>query len=235
VSTVCLSLFIWGSIVILVLLGWLAPLIVGIRRHRRKAGGKVLIGVGAAWGLLALGLVGMATKSFYELDRTYNHEVSAFTPASYTGAVGTLTFGYDLAGTLKIRHEGAEGSKWWTVGVSNATAVVPAGPIKVDDLSFSVTDAKGKVLGSLNCDLSAENQSFSLATNGQRRIAGGFPLTASIDASKRDAQLSLGYKLADAAGNRVTWNAAGQGRKPPAFEAVSPAGKCFWRDNFEYG
>lgn len=233
-SGVFLGLMIWG-IVALVLLGWLAPLIVGAVRSRNGKGGKVLIGVGAVWCLLALGLVGLAVKAYTDWNRSYNHEVAAFDASSYTGAVGTLTFPYAYQGKFEFRQEGPDGDTWWKVAVSNGTAVVPAGRLSADNLSFSVTDSQGKALGTLNCGFSPEHESFSLATNGQHRLAGGFPWVAAVQVEKLDDKLSMSFSMMDSAENTVAWYAAGADRKPPAFEAVDSSGKCFWRDNFEYG
>jgi hypothetical protein len=233
-SPIMWGLVVWG-VVALILLGWLVPLIVGVRRRRHSAGGKVLIGVGAAWFLLAAGLVGMAVKVYREFNRSYNREVAHFDASAYNGPVGTLSFAYGLNGELEFGHEGPDGVKTWTVALSNDAAVVPAGRLSVRDLSFSPTDSSGKTVGFLRCRLASKNETFTLETNGQYRVAGGLPLTASVDAAKRGEELSLSFKLVDTAGNRFTWYATGEGRKPPTFEAVGPSGNCFWRDKFEYG
>jgi len=233
VSVVFLGLMVWG-VVALVLLGWLAPLVVGIVRRRRK-GGKVLVGVGSVWCLLALGLVGLAVQMFMDWNRTHNHEVAAFDASTYAGAVGTLSFPYAYQGAFVFRQEGPDGDTWWKVAVSNGAAVAPAGLLIADDLIFFVTDSQGKALGTLTCGFRAEHEAFALATNGLHRIAGGFPWTASVQVEKLDDKLSMSFSMVDSAENKVAWHAAGGGRKPPAFEAVDSSGKCFWRDNFEYG
>jgi hypothetical protein len=231
---ILVCLLFWG-VAALVLLGWLAPLIVGVRRRRRGEGGRVLVGVGAAWGLLAASLVAMLVNCVCQWRGAGSHETPFFDPASYKGEVATLELGYGVTAELELRAEGPGGTTWWNVCVTNGAAVVPAGELQLDDLSLSVTDASGKRQGTLYVSLAPENQSLKLSQGERRRLPGGFPLTASIEASKRDEGLSLNFKMLDAAGNRCVWYPEGEGRKPPAFEAAASDGRCIWRDNFEYG
>jgi hypothetical protein len=232
-SLVLLGLAVWGVLALL-LLGWLAPLIIGLRRRRRGTGGKVLTGVGAVWCLLALGLVGMGVRTYYAFR--HDDQQAAFDADAYEGALGTLAFPYEGAGSLSFRCESPDGaSHGGNAAVTNGIVRVPAGKITLHRLSVALTNSGGAAGGTLTCSFASKNESFKLETNGQHRVAGGFPLTASIKAESQGEKLSLNFSMADTAGNKVAWYAAGAGRTPPSFEAVEPSGKCFWRDKFEYG
>ena len=233
-SMVVLGLLIWGLIALLAL-GWIAPLITGIVRLRRGKGGKVLIGIGAAWFLVLVGMVGFAARTYFVYQQRYS--VAEFNPAKFKGETGTVELPYPGAGTLRFEQalQGADAEKRWSVTASNGVVVVPAGKLTVSYLNVSLAGDKGETLGWLSGSIAPENVTFTLEPNGRHKIPGGFPLTASVAAEKRGDQLSLDFKMVDTAGNKVAWNAAGADRKPPAFEAVSPDGKSFWRDDFEYG
>ena len=63
------------------LLGWLLPLIVGICLWRRaRKIGRVLVGLGAVWGVLALAFAG------WGFGMMYGFMPKRFNPATYQGA-----------------------------------------------------------------------------------------------------------------------------------------------------
>lgn len=223
------------SVFAVALLGWLVPLVSGVRRYRRDGGGRVLLGIGAVWGLLAVSLVAFAVHAYLVWTPVRPAEREAFNPASHTGGVASLAFDYGCPGELEFRCDGPGGTRWWTAAVSNGVAAVPAGRLTLVDLNLVVTGAQGLAQGRLYGRFERGGADLELAAGARVPLSGGFPLTASVAASRGDGGLRLDYKLSDTAGNRFVWFPEGEGRKPPAFEAVAPDGRCFWRDNFEYG
>lgn len=218
-----------------ILLGWLVPLAFGVRRLRRGRGGKVLTAIGGVWGVVVLGLALWTFKIYHDMQRRYNHEEAAFDPASHKGGVATLEVGYGYPTELEVRQIDGDKAVWWKTAASNGVAAVPAGRLALESVSVSVADGQGAKQGTLYVSLASTNETVTLAAGERKRLAGGFPLTASIDAKKGSDGLSLNFKMMDVAGNRMSWYPAGQDRRPPAFEAVAPDGSCIWRDNFEYG
>lgn len=226
--------FIMLAVSAILVLGWLAPLIIGARRWRRGAGGRALTCIGAGWCLLIAGLFGSAFWRYHTWQQTCH--VDTFDTAAFTGASGTLSVPYDGKGSLRFEQTRADGTtRNWTVDVTNRCVRVPTGTLTANHLSLEVADAAGTLCGNLSVSFAASNATVQIATNEQSALAGGFPLTASVAASSNNGQISLSLSIVDTAGNDATWRAAGPNSKPPAFEAVASSGKCFWRDNFEYG
>ena len=219
----------------IVLLGWLVPLVKGVRRRHRGNGGRVLIGVGTAWGVLTLAGLGWGAYMIHSLSSRY--EMKAFDVATHQGATGTVAFAYGENGEVKFILSEGRKNQYWKTAVTNGVAVLPTGEINVGDVSFSLTNATGDVLGELSCSPAHGVSQFKLEPGGRHEITGGFPLTASVQAESRgDGRFSLDFSLLDTAGNQISWSGAGSGRRDaPSFEAVSPDGTCFWRDRFEYG
>jgi len=96
------------AMMVSLLLGWLIPLVVGLRRRRSGRGGKVLLGVASVWGLLVAGLVLLGVKTYRDEQRRLNREETVFNPAAYTGETATLEVAYGYPGELDVVREGRE-------------------------------------------------------------------------------------------------------------------------------
>ena len=221
-----------------VALGWLLPLIVGMCLWRRCGmAGRVLVGLGAVWGVVALVYVGWFIWMFSSNSAVH---VKTFDPVTYRGAVGTVVFAYDGEGDVIFQHSEPDSASdkktWWHAVVANGSAKFPAGRIEDILVHFFVTNAWcGTCM--LSWDYTKENRRFTLDPGERHEIAGGFPLTASIsvEGGFEDGQCVVEFSMADTAGNHVVLDGGDHNPLDIPFEAVAPDGTCFWRGRLGNG
>ena len=223
-----------------VALGWLLPLIVGICLWRRGGmAGRMLVGIGTVWGVLALAFVGWFIWMCFSESSTWTW-MKTFDLATYQGAVGTVAFAYDGNGEVLFHHAepDAEPNKRivWKTAITNGIATFPAGRITEMMACFFVTDASGKTLGQFSWFCTEKNEMLTLEPGGRHEVAGGFPLMASISVEEgvEDGQCVMQFSMADTAGNRVDFDGGDDSPLDVSFEAIASDGTCFWRGRLEY-
>ena len=216
-----------------ILLGWLLPLVAGMRLRRRgRKTGRILVWLGAVWGVLALAFVGWGVWMLL----TCGFMPKRFNPATYRGAVGTVVFPYGGKGDVIFGHSESNSvlakTTLWKAAVTNGIATLPAGRIAGMTASFPVTNASGNVAGQLTWINTATYGELALESGGRHEFAGGFPLTASMRVEKGrggDGQYDVMFWVSDRAGNFVSLYGRNGNLPNVAFEATTPDGTCFWR------
>jgi hypothetical protein len=217
-------------LVLLVALGWLAPLILGLVLHRR-----MLVVIGGAWALasiaLVAGLVFLGSRAFSGGGvRPQN-----FDAATYAGPTGCLAMAHHGPFRLLLRQHDAErdGGRFFIEGEAGR-ALAPAGSLTVEWLELR---APGPATGAATVaySLGTAADKLELQAGRQLDLPYGPPFTAVITTARRPGgMLELNLKLTDAANRSVTFS-GGDRQTAPAFEAVAPSGDIFWRGSFEYG
>lgn len=213
-------------------LGWLVPLVAGIRRRRREGGGGKLISIGATWAILIAALGGSIV---YSLNQPFKPvEIVDFDPATCPAdQLGTLTVGWTGACSVVVYPEGGGGLRLAGAG---GTLSAPPGTYNIPmGLELHGADATGDLW---TATIYGESwTSIQVKAGESTALAGGPPFTAAVAVGRTSGRkASFDLKVRDVAGNSViVQKDAYPSRKKPEFEVLAPDGGVVWRGNFEYG
>jgi len=147
---------------LVILLGWLFPLVSGIVRIRKKTGGKKKLVWGGIWGVLALSFIiysSILTKSILK-----QYQVEDFNPAAYQeGSLGKITLPLKGESSL-VLHEVKSG-KQIRFNTSDGLFQAPAGEYWLSSWSATLTatdEKKSKWTVSSNSNFPSGNRPVSI-------------------------------------------------------------------------
>jgi hypothetical protein len=219
----------------LFLLGWLVPLVIGIRRSSRHSGGTALIIVGGVWGAAALGLIALGAVAFIGFSRaTQRAEPKAFDTAAHAGAKGFLRTACTGATTLTVQDEA--GGSTLRLESTNGILAAPAGTLRLQRFTTTATGADGATWTIAGYNFGRDVQTLTVPADGTADVALGPPYRAVVTPSKAgDGQQAFDLKITGVDGSRVSLYVQAVRRKPLQFEVLDAAGRSVWSGNFEYG
>jgi hypothetical protein len=216
------------AIAVVAFLGWIAPLVVGIVKLRRRRGGIVLTIIGAVWGLGALGMVGLGAFSYYQVSK-FRH-IEEFDPAAYHGEMGTIVVSHKGQGSLLLRERKAD--KQIRVAIDNGVAQAPAGEYEVVTYDAVAKDERG-VKWTASCYYS-KREPLSVAASSSQQLDAGPPFTAAVAVKERaKGKVSIDLGIAGRGGRQ--YSIMRQDGTAPGFEVLDKSGKVLWQGSFEYG
>jgi len=217
-----------------VLLGWLWPLVKGIRRRRTGgARGWGLIFVGVVWCALIfapfLYYVGMIFVPSVALQ--WKSRSVAFDPQRYEAwELGRVTVGW--SGDCQMTLRTGRGRPYELSG-SGGELLAPTGAWSVASCILRAQDEQGARWGA---SLTGHHSLLVVRAGEATAFTGGPPFTAEVEVlSGTSTNAVFGLKYLDAAGQPVSIWKEGSQSVQPGFEAVAPGGVVAWRGNFEYG
>ncbi len=219
----------------LFLLGWLVPLVIGIRRSSRHRGGTALIIVGGVWGAAALGLIALGAVAAIGFSRVAQRaEPKVFDAAAHAGAKGVIRTACTGGTTLTVQDDA--GSPPLRLESTNGVLASPAGTLRLQHFTTAATGADGAAWTVAGYNFSREIQTLTVLPNGTTDVALGPPYRAVVTPSKAgDGQQAFDLKITGADGSRVSLYVQAVRRKPLQFEVLDAAGRSVWTGNFEYG
>lgn len=222
-------------VAVLVLLGWLVPLILGIRRAMRRAGGTALIIVGGVWGAAATGLIATVAVAAVGFSRAASRaEAKAFNAAVHAGPKGLIRTACTGATTLVVHDEASGGSL--RLESANGVIAAPAGTMRLQQFTTSATGADGTTWTAACYNFGRDLQTVDVASNGTTDVALGPPYRAEVTTSRLvDGKQAFDLKFTGAGGSRVSLYVQAVHRKPLQFEVLDASGSRVWSGNFEYG
>lgn len=218
------------------LLGWLLPLVLGIVRIRRKgAGGVVLTVIGGVWGLVVLGVVGLAVYEVHEYSRVSDSgKVVDFDPAQYQGQTGSIVLSHKGESTLEIG--GRDGGGRMRLSTSNGVLSAPVGTYNLFSYEAVGKDESGATWVASGSLSSRGREPISVKANSTQTLELGPPFKASVtvkSTGRGSATLDMSLKGCD--GNQYTISKKGGRGEPPSFQVLSKTGEVLWQGRFEYG
>jgi len=212
--------------------GWVIPLVIGLVKMSRKAGGKPWLMLACVWAVCAIVIVG---GGIYVIARAQSQYVTeTFNEKTYSGDKAAILLPFSGSGSLSFRH--VEQDKSFEVSFSETNRVtVPAGLLKVRYLTYNFNNAMGEMTSGMSCLLTSE-EDLVVKAGDELTLQGGAPITAAVTAKRADGdKIKINYSLTDVAGNRISYWSLNSKNKGPKFEAIGPDGSCFWSEHLEYG
>jgi hypothetical protein len=219
----------------LFLLLWIPLLIFGISRWRR---GNLPLGVfctvcGGAWGLCAVGGVGLVLIGFLaarQMEKANNF--TPFDPTTYAGAQGTLVLDWpDKANLLMVS---ADGQQRYTIDGDGGRLTLPAGEFTLSTLSLVKADPDGREWTAyLIPPREHPTLTLSVPADGETTLAVSPPFQAQAKVKAlSNGNHRFDLQVTHAAG--FTVRLYGNDRKP-ALKVLDAAGTVLLQQNFEYG
>ena len=147
---------------LVILLGWLFPLISGIVRIRKRIGGKKRLIWGGVWGVLVLLFILYSSILAKSIQKQY--QVEAFNPAAYQeGNLGKIALPFKGVSSLTLRDQ--KSGKQISLIASNGIFQAPPGEYWLSSWSGTITASdtkKSKWTGSSLFYLPAGNRLISV-------------------------------------------------------------------------
>jgi hypothetical protein len=211
----------------LALIGWVAPLVIGIIKLRRRSGGIALTIIGGIWAVGALGLAALGVFAYRQFSAAMR--VEAFNPASYHGAMGTITLPYKGESSLVGIMQGSPTRM--RLVVREGVAQAPVGAYSALSYEAAARDANGR-RWTARCDVGMTRESaLIVGTAAPVELDVGPPFTAAVTVAERSGKVDLGFNTSGRGGYSYTIMSS----EPPRFEVVDGSGKVLWQGRFEYG
>ena len=222
------------GLLVVVLLGWLLPLVVGIVRTVRGQRSTGLIVFGGAWGLFGaagLGLLFVGALAFRTANRPTRTEV--FDPATYEGPTGTIVVPFTARTQLSVI--GQQSAVRQQLTATGGSLIAPAGSLTVRSVDLTAADDSG-AQWSASCFFRRQQQ-LNLAEGETQELKIGPPFTAKVIAKKTsDDMCTFDLKVTGTGGNGFTIRQLGSAaNKAPAFEVLNKDGEVVWQGDFKYG
>lgn len=223
------------GVLALFLLGWIVPLVLGIRRARGRRGGTALIIIGGIWGAGAVGLAAMAAMAFIGFrSASTRAQPKTFAAATHAGAQGAIRTTCTGPTTLLVFEESSGASM--SLESTNGVLAAPAGKLRLQRFTTSATGADGATWTVAGYNFGRDQQVIDVAAGGTAGVALGPPYRAAVTTSKQPGgQQAFDLAFTGAAGNRVSVYVQALRRKPLQFEVLDASGRSVWSGNFEYG
>ncbi len=211
------------------LLGWIWPLVLGIKRTRKGNPSVPLIVVGAVWGFLSISSMAlMGAGAFFIYEQSAQYSVKEFDPAECDGPTATIT----------SKHEGESmlnaicGDEMYVFASKDGSFIVPA--VEITPQSYSITaKKKGGVdwAASWRFYSNGEKHKFTPEAGGASELKWGPPLTAKIIMKGASAQTQkLDLKVTDSSGQDVRLSS----QEAPSFEILDDSGAVVWTYKMRY-
>lgn len=216
-------------------IGWIVPLVLGIRRARGRRGGTALIIVGGIWGAGAIGLLAMVALAFVGFRTAQTRsQPKTFDVSTHTGRQGVVRTAFTGPTTLTVFDESSDVSL--NLRSTNGVLAAPAGTLRLQGFSTSATGADGVTWTVAGYRFGKDQQTVTVPAGGAADLALGPPYRAVVTTSKQsDGQQAFDLAFTGPNGNRVSVYVQAVSRKPLRFEVLDAAGGSVWSGNFEYG
>lgn len=213
-------------------LGWVVPLVVGIIRIRRGAVGTALTVIGAAWGILAIPVCGLA---FYGYRQVASYtEIEDFDHTQYRGETGTIVVPYKGKSSLVVADKNSD--KQIRFSTTDGTMIVPVGTYELFSYDVADEDENG-IKWEASCYLfRLKSGKISVGPGSSQELDIGPPFTAKVTTkSKGRDEASFDMKLTGRDGCQYTISKSGGSRKAPVFHVLGESGNVLWQGSFKYG
>ncbi|MBM4155392.1 MAG: hypothetical protein FJ221_10245 [Lentisphaerae bacterium] len=223
------------AVLALFLLGWIVPLVFGIRRARGRRGGTALIVIGGVWGAGAVSLVAMIALAYigFRGARTQS-QTKTFDVATHTGKQGIVRTACAGPTTLQVVEE----SSGAAMNLESTTGefAAPAGKLRLQRFTTTARGADGATWTVAGYTFARDQQVIDVAPGGTVALRLGPPYRAVVTTSRQvDGQQAFDLAMTGAGGSRVSMYVQGPNRKPMRFEVLDASGRSVWSGNFEYG
>ncbi|MBU4199797.1 MAG: hypothetical protein KKG09_09345 [Verrucomicrobia bacterium] len=226
-----------GLVALLIVAGWIVPLIlsiIGRRRHWPSA--RVWRVLAAIWGgVAALLACGVSALIFfaYQIRSSYEGDTDAplFNAITYEGKTGCLRLAY--TDEVECVFRDAAG-KSYRCASSNGNLVVPAGALTLRECEVMASDSEGKPWNA--SFRSGDKVAFDVGPDAVENIEFGPPflLAVKMEYTPVSSTIRLDPACADRAGNiyRIKSDSPGT---VPSFQFLDASRQVIWSGKFEAG
>jgi hypothetical protein len=221
------------------LLGWIVPLVIGLKWRRRgqagAAGWSIFAGAWGAVALVVAGALALVMVPWFGGVSSRHSTAGAepFNAAGYSGATGTLKPAF--GGVCRLVGSVAPcGRK--VFAASNGVIVVPAGTLALESFEAEARDAGGRTWTARTRECRGSN--VVVGAGSTLALGLGPPLRAAarVTWAAVSDEISITPVYFDAAGNEYSVQCSGPGgRAVPWFEFLDGAGAVVWSNSFEFG
>jgi hypothetical protein len=216
-------------IVLVLLIGWTVPLIIGIVKLRRgsRTTGIILTVLGGGWGLVAVLLVAVGIFGYMTAMKAGRTE--HFNPDSYKGAIGRIVSKCPSPSHLVVQYPSLK--KNLELKSKEGIFIAPVGDCLLESYRLESKDSEGKewtASGILAGEL------IKVDSKIEANVEIGPPFTASVTARDLGKKVIFTLIFTDCKGRSATV------RKPPterapSFALLDKTGQTLWQGSFEYG
>lgn len=216
-----------------IFLGWIFPLVMGIRRRRRQSGGTGLIAFGGVWGTLAIVLLCFAIFAIYSIRRQM--QVETFDPANYKGQTGTITLPWNGDFSLNLFVPTSGRSGLINILGKEGHAIAPTGTFKASVITLTHVSSNRDVCTASTWFYGTNFLQFSVQTGKETHIDYGPPFVAYIQITQTGTtNVEFNYKLEDKQGN--PWRVSNsKATRNTGFEVLDKTEKVVMKGDFQYG
>jgi len=215
--------------------GWIVPLVIGIKRVKTRQGGVGLVVLGGVWGFFGVlgSLVGcLAFFGFRSMERA--SECTDFDPSSYEGATGTIVALGE--GELTLRVRSSRTGEQYVLRGTNGVLVAPAERLAVARYRLSSAGSDGITWQASAYSFNSDSRTITVPEKGRVELKIGPPLCTKVETRPfSDGRRSFDLSITGRGGNRFTVRAHGKKSILPGFEVLSDTGEVVWSGKFAYG
>jgi len=216
------------------LLGWIIPLVFGIKRIRNKTGGVVLTVVGGVWGGLALCFGCLIAWSAVMGFRAMR--VEDFDPAKYQGKTGRIALSHKAESELVLMSLGDMSPKRIRFKTLDGVVCVPEGKYFPFEFTAFAQDQAGRKWKATCCLIRGAEDEIAVSAESPQELAVGPPFTAKVAVTKQSGDgVGFDLKVTGQGGHSYSFRRADAPEAPPGFEVVGPDGKAILKDKFHFG
>jgi hypothetical protein len=216
-------------------LGWIVPLVVGVRRSKAQQGGVGCIVLGGVWGFFAVSGIALASVFFLtyrSMER--KSEYAAFDPASFEGATGSIDVPGE--GDVSLRLRCSDSGEQYQLGGQDGVLTAPVGSYSVTMYQRRITGSDGVTWRASASTLKGDSAGITVPEGGRVELRLGAPFSTKVQRrSLSDGRQSFNLGITGRCGNRFSIRAWGKTGVAPGFEAVSGSGEVVWSGKFAYG
>ena len=232
-------LIVVGLAVLVVVGGWIVPLILSIIGRRRNwPSARGLRIVSLVWGglalLLAVGIGGLVFMSFMfsRMGSSYDDTgAKLFQAADYKGKTATLRLANAGGVELVLRDQAG---KTFRCATTNGNLVVPAGTLTIRECKIISSDSGGKPWTALARFWNETNISVDADTVQDLKFGPPFLVAVNMEWTPVSDKISLDPACADRSGHIYTIK-GGQNVIGPSFQVLDANKQVIWSGKFEAG
>lgn len=212
-------------------LGWILPLVLGIRRLRRKTGGAILTGLSSLWGIAAVSLA--AAAFLPDLLKSRRPDTEDFDPSACQVQMGKIILPHKSESQL-VLYRPSQGRRW-RFSTHDGVVLAPLGQYQLCQYSTTCEDAE-KTKWTASCDLSYRKaKGLSVAVDAPCELEVGPPFKAQVTVEEPAPTVHLNLKVTGRGGDNFTIRRADETEEPPGFEVRSASGDPIQQGQLAFG
>lgn len=223
------------ALVAVFILGWIAPLVMGILRRRRAEGGLALIIIGGVWGLASLLLICFFVRQIQLIE----DGGTAFNPAKCRKPMGSIVLPYSEGGELQVfaaKKPLLFKKPALLLPISDGAALAPIGNYKLGGYRVAARDAENVRWTASSRGIRSEGgrKEIRVRADSITRLDFGKQFTARVNITDPAPELAIfNLEITDSDGESCDMRKNGD--SIAEFQVLDKKGSIIWEGKFDAG